>query len=163
MEAKSKKKCFVKSFMPISINVRGKKVLLVGGGKVALHKIMSLKNFNCAITIIAREVCNEIKAMPYTYLEKDYDENDLEGYLLVYACTNDSALNQRIKADGEKKRILVNVVDNPELCDFVSPAIYKKDNISIAVSSNGEDVFMSIKIRNLIQKYLESDTTLLLV
>ena len=70
---------------------------------------------------------------------------------MVYAATNNHELNKQIRHDGRKSRILVNVVDKPYECDFVSPAVFKQDNITVAVGSNGENVFAAIHWRNQIR------------
>jgi precorrin-2 dehydrogenase / sirohydrochlorin ferrochelatase len=149
-----------KSFMPIAINVKNKKILLIGGGKVALHKIESLQNYANNLFVLAREVHPSIKIMNIEYVEKDYQKEDLNKSLLVYACTNNRSLNEQILKDCQDEGILVNVVDNPCLCDFVSPAIHKHSNISTAVSSNGQNVYSSIGIRNLIRKFFKDNETL---
>jgi precorrin-2 dehydrogenase/sirohydrochlorin ferrochelatase len=150
-----------KNFMPIAIDVKDKKILLIGGGKVALHKIESLTKYANNIFVLSREVHHAIKESGIAYIEKDYDSTDIEGSLLVYACTNNHELNNQIKTDCHRANILVNVVDNPSECDFVSPAIHKDSNISIAVSSNGQDVHKSIRIRNFIRKTLSENDNLL--
>lgn len=145
-----------KTFMPIAIDVFNKKILVVGGGRVAYHKISSLMAYCNFIHVVATHIDNRIKQIRnITFEEKDYESHDIEGAFLIYACTNNHQTNLRIKQDAIKKNILINVVDTPEECDFVSPAIYKKDKISIAVSSNGSDVYRSISIRNLIKKFFE--------
>jgi len=145
-----------KKFMPIAIDVADKKVLLIGGGKVAQHKIDSLKNYANNIVIIGKTVDEGIKNSGYKYIEKEYEAADLEGSTLIYACTNIRELNQQIKKDAELLGKLVNVLDKPDECDFVSPAIYQKDYISIAVSSNGQNVYKSIAVRNRIRELLDS-------
>jgi len=144
--------------MPIAIDVNNKKILLIGGGKVALHKIEGLKKYANNMFVLAHEVHPEIMQSGIPYIEKDYDEKDIYGSLLVYACTNNRELNKKIKHDCHKAGILVNVVDDPENCDFVSPAIHKESNISIAVSSNGQDVHKSIRVRNLIRETLSNQS-----
>jgi siroheme synthase-like protein len=149
-----------KDFMPVAINIRNRKILLVGGGKVALHKIPSLRQYHADIQVIAIKVCQEIRDLGISFREKAYDREDLGSAFLVYACTNIMPLNEKIYNDCQERGILVNVVDNPILCDFVSPAIYKKDYLSIAVSSNARDVYKSIEIRNKIKLILENDHSL---
>jgi siroheme synthase-like protein len=148
-----------KDFMPIAINIRNKRILLIGGGKVALHKIESLKQYEAELHVLAINVCEEIKKQSVWYTEKAYERNDLTGAYLVYACTNIKSLNEQIYGDCQGLDILVNVVDNPLLCDFVSPAIYKKDYLSVAVSSNARDVYKSIEVRDKIKTILEDDIT----
>jgi precorrin-2 dehydrogenase / sirohydrochlorin ferrochelatase len=144
-------------FLPISINVDGKKILLIGGGRIAFHKIGFLKPFANNISVIALEILDEIKAIGCEFKEKPYEKSDLNGAFMVYACTNIIELNRQVKADAESMGILTNVVDNPKLCDFVSPAIYKHNNIAVAVSSNAQNVYKSIEVRNKIKEILEND------
>jgi precorrin-2 dehydrogenase/sirohydrochlorin ferrochelatase len=145
------------TFLPISLNITDKKVLLIGGGRIASHKIGFLEQFTKNISVVALEVIDSIKTKGYSFKEKPYDKSDLEGAFLVYACTNIVELNQRVKADAESLGILTNVVDNPKLCDFVSPAIYKHNHITIAIGSNAQEVYRSIAVRNKIREMLEKD------
>ncbi|HOK50914.1 MAG: bifunctional precorrin-2 dehydrogenase/sirohydrochlorin ferrochelatase [Bacteroidales bacterium] len=145
-----------KSFMPISIDVNNKKILLIGGGRVAYHKILSLIPYANRIHIVAREIDPRIRQLKeVSWQEKEYEPSDLDDAFLIYACTNDHETNLRIKEDAHQKGILINVVDTPAECDFVSPAIYRKEYLSIAVSSNGNDVLRSISVRNLIRRFFE--------
>lgn len=145
-------------FLPISINITDKKILIIGGGRIAGHKIGFLEQFTTNISVVALEVIDIIKSKGYLYIEKAYEKSDLHGAFLVYACTNIETLNKQIKYDAESMGILVNVVDNPALCDFVSPAIYKHENITVSVGSNGQDVHRSIAVRNRIKEMLENDS-----
>lgn len=142
------------SFLPISINVTNKKILLVGGGKVATHKGQIMARFVSNVTVISPEFTKEIKQLPYTFIEKEYEKTDLEGYFLVYVCTGDHELNARVKADAEALNILTSVCDAPLLCDFVSPAIHKQGHITIAVGSNAQNVYQSVDIRNQITQLI---------
>ncbi len=147
---------FDKSFMPVAINVRGRKVLLIGGGRIAWHKIQSLQQYADNIQVVATEVSEQIKAAGISYTEKPYEPSDLAGAIFVYACTNLRELNEKVLNDAHELGILVNVVDNPSRCDFVSPAIYRKSYMSVAVSSNAQDVYESIDLRNRIKNFLEN-------
>jgi precorrin-2 dehydrogenase/sirohydrochlorin ferrochelatase len=145
------------TFLPISINITDKKILIIGGGRIASHKIGFLEQFTKNISLVAIEVIDSIKAKGYSYQEKPYEKSDLDGAFLVYACTNIVELNQKVKSDAESLGILTNVVDNPALCDFVSPAIYKRDHITISVGSNAQEVHRSIAVRNKIKELLDRD------
>jgi siroheme synthase-like protein len=140
------------NFLPININIEDETILIIGGGKLAIHKIESLERFTHKIKVIAKEVVPEIRERSFIkIIEKNYEASDLNGHLLVYAATNSKDLNIQIRKDGRLTRSIVNVVDKPENCDFVSPAIYKQDKITVAVGSNGENVFASIHWRNQIR------------
>ena len=145
-------------FLPISINVTNKKILLIGGGKVATHKGTIMARFVTNVTVIAPEFTDEILKLPYTFIQKEYEKSDLEGFFLVYVCTGDHELNALIKADSEELGILTSVCDAPLLCDFVSPAIHKADHITISVGSNAQDVYKSVDIRNQIKELIDNGT-----
>lgn len=147
-------------FLPISLNITDKKILIIGGGRIASHKIGFLEQFTCNISVVAIEVLDIIKDKGYRYVEKPYEKSDLEGAFLVYACTNIVELNLRVKADAQSLGILTNLVDNPAHCDFVSPAIYKRDHITVSVGSNAQEVHRAIAVRNKIKEYLENDTAI---
>lgn len=145
------------TFLPISINISEQQILLVGGGKVALHKIKLLKRFTSDFKVIAPKVLEEIKGMDGVEIEeREYEEADLKGYLLVYATTDNHELNHLISIQGKQYGCLVNVADNAVYSDFVSPAIYKCDEFTIAVGSDGRDVKASIALRNKIRDFLQN-------
>ena len=141
-------------FLPISINITNKKILLIGGGKVATHKGQIIARFAQNVTVIAPEFTDEIKQLPFSFIQKTFDPSDLIGYFLVYVCTGDHELNQQIKEYASELGILTSVCDAPWLCDFVSPAIHKSGHITISVASNAQDVYKSVDIRNQITELI---------
>jgi precorrin-2 dehydrogenase / sirohydrochlorin ferrochelatase len=142
------------NFLPIAINISGEKILIVGGDQSALKKLQILQRFGAHVNILAKEVCAEIKQSGVTFFEEAYHKKHLNGYLMLYSCTNNDAIDRQIVADCREAGVLVNIHDKPALCQFVSPAIYRKRNILVAVSSNGEDVYESIRLRNRIREFL---------
>ena len=146
-----------KDYLPIAIDISDQKILIIGGGQSALKKIRILQRFGANLEVVAENIIDEILTSGITCYQKRYEKNDLKGYLMLYSCTNNEALDQQIARDGKDAGVLVNIHDNPALCQFVSPAIYKDGNITVAVSSNAQDVYESIRLRNLIQEYLEME------
>lgn len=146
------------TFMPICINLTGRRILIVGGGRVAEHKLISLLRYTDRITVIAPCVSENIRHTGVTIIEQSYTPAFLKGIFLVYACTNNQQVNRQIKQDAATYGILVNVADSPSDCDFTSPAIYKKGYMSVAVSSNAVDVKRAIQWRNHIKNVLADDT-----
>ncbi|TDN98345.1 bifunctional precorrin-2 dehydrogenase/sirohydrochlorin ferrochelatase [Sunxiuqinia elliptica] len=145
-----------KNFLPIALNIADEKILIVGGGKSAWSKIQILKRFDAQVEVIALEVCDEIKESGIPYALKAYEKADLDGYLMVYSCSNNAEVDQQIVRDGKAAGVLVNIHDQPALCQFVSPAIHQQGDIRVAVSSNAKDVYASIRVRNEIRTFLES-------
>ncbi len=144
-------------YLPICIEISKKNILIVGGGKVALQKIKMLENFTDNITVIAPQILNEIKYKSITCIEKEYSRGMLNGFFLVYTCTDDKELNKQIKVDAQKLKTLVNITDNPGLSDFISPAVLKHNNMTVAVSSNGQNVKKAVAWRNRLKEFFRND------
>jgi len=144
-------------YLPISLKIEGKKVLIIGGGNVALHKMKLLRRFTKEIMVIGKQVDKRIKDSGSGYREQEYSPSVLDDCDLIYVCTDNRALNRQIKQDANKKGLLVNVADDPGLSDFVSPAIYKNKNMTVAVGSDAKDVKQAISLRNRIEEILEND------
>jgi len=148
----------VSHFIPISINISNRKILVVGGGNVALLKASGLSRFTDNITILSPIVIDKLREYPFTFISKLYDSDDIEGYFLVYACTDKKDINDQIKQDCYKKGTLVAVCDNPTESDIVMPAICVANHITIAVGTDGTRPKKGIKIRNQIQELIKSGT-----
>jgi siroheme synthase-like protein len=146
------------NFLPISVNITGKKIVIIGGGKVGFHKAVLLSRFTDRACVVSPEFHEGFDGLPFRRIRKKYDRSDLAGAFLVYVCTGDEALNLRIKRDAEEMGVLTSVCDSPRHCDFISPAIYRERNITVAVSSNAENVRQSINIRNQIQQLAAEGT-----
>ncbi|MDR1524395.1 MAG: bifunctional precorrin-2 dehydrogenase/sirohydrochlorin ferrochelatase [Tannerella sp.] len=146
------------NFLPVSVNITGKKILIIGGGKVGYHKASVLSRFTAEATVISPEFHDGFGDLPFKLVKKEYERTDLEGAFLVYICTENEALNARIKNDAETLNVLACVCDNPALCDFISPAIYKEGNVTVAVSSNARNVRRSIAIRDRIRRLAQNGT-----
>lgn len=143
------------NFLPIAIDIANQKILIVGGGQSAYSKLKILQRHNAEVEILAIEVCDEIKNSGVKYMEAPYHKKYLKDYLMLYSCSNNAELDRQIEKDCREEKVLVNIHDKPSRCQFVSPAIYRHGNISVAVSSNGENVYESIRIRNLIKDKLQ--------
>ncbi len=134
--------------LPILLDISKVNILIVGGGKVAARKAIILQQFTNSIKIIGKTINSKIKDTGLKYIEKKYDHSDLDKINLVFACTNDPKVNREIKAYCNKKKILINVTDNPLLSDFYSPALIIYENMTIAVNSKQQNVKKAIKYRN---------------
>ena len=127
-----------RNFLPISIDISSIKILIIGGGQSALKKIRILQRSGANVEVVAENIIDEVYETGVTCFRKCYERSDLNSYLMLYSCTNNETLDRQIAEDGKSAGVLVNIHDNPALCQFVSPAIYRDGNISVAVSSNAE-------------------------
>lgn len=145
-------------YLPITIKIVSTNILIVGGGKVATHKAQILARFTDHATVVAPETTEELRALPFQVIEKEFEPSDLDGIQLLFVCTGNHDLNHEIKQLAAQRHILASVCDDPEQCDFISPAIFRSDNITIAVGSDARDVKRSIRIRNRIKELIENGT-----
>ncbi len=145
----------MKVFLPVNARIDDKKILFVGGGNIAMHKIQTVELYTRNITVVAPEIHDELKGRGFELVRKEYEEGDLDGFFLVYAATDSIEVNRRIKKDAAARGIMVNVVDNRELSDFISPAIFKEEEMTVAISSNGQNVKKAVAWRNRIREVLE--------
>jgi precorrin-2 dehydrogenase/sirohydrochlorin ferrochelatase len=145
------------TYLPISVNISTAHILIVGGGKVATHKATILNRFTDRATVIAPQISDGIKALPFMRKERMFWPSDLDGVNILFACTGNHQLNSQIKVMAGQRGILTSVCDAPSLCDFVSPAIYRNNNMTIAVGSDARDVKRSIRIRDRIKTLIEND------
>jgi precorrin-2 dehydrogenase/sirohydrochlorin ferrochelatase len=142
-------------YLPIAIRIASANIVIVGGGKVATHKAHILSRFTDHATVIAPEITDELKTLPFKIIEKEFEPEDLEGADILFVCTGNHELNHKIKALAAERKIITSVCDDPEQCDFISPAIFRDGNLTIACNSDSKDVRRSIRVRNRIRELIE--------
>ena len=131
---------------PLFFKLEDRKVLIVGGGDVALRKADLLSRAGAAITILAPSISTEIQTLlshtkykaKHELIYENYNKAYMTGARVIIAATDDETLNHQIHADASELNIPVNVVDTPHLCDFIFPAIVDRNPIVIGISSNGK-------------------------
>ena len=148
------------AFIPVNINTKLGRILVIGGGKVALHKLKTITRFSRNVTVIAPKILPEIGRLGVKVIRRPYCKILLKRAFLVYACTDDNAVNRQVRRDAREVGILANVADDKKLCDFISPAVYKRGHMVVSVCSQGKDVKAAVALRDNIQRYLEDDKRL---
>lgn len=145
-------------FYPINLNLKDKKTLIVGAGKVALRKFKRLLQTGAQIKIVAPEFNQGFepyfnqKSEQYNFLNRKFQEKDLVGQFLVFAATDNSELNQRIALLARGKKILINVIDNAELSDFTVPAAVNSGELLLTASSGSNLPALSKNIREKLEQ-----------
>jgi siroheme synthase-like protein len=139
---------------PVFLKLENLRLTIVGGGVVATEKLNAIVANSPATKtkVIATWFCDEVKAIAnkhanVTLIEKPYDVADLSDTDVLVVAVNDSALSTAVRNDAVAKRILVNVADKPELCDFYLGSIVQKGNIKIAISTNGKSPTLAKRLR----------------
>jgi siroheme synthase-like protein len=130
------------------LDLAGRPALVVGGGAVALEKVRGLLDCGAHVTVVAPQVLPELAALDVTLVRRAYRSSDLDGRLLVVAATSTESVNRRVFRDAEARSLLCNVVDVPDLCSFILPAVHRDDPIAIAVSTGGASPALAQRLRD---------------
>jgi siroheme synthase-like protein len=148
-------------YYPVLLKINGKRCLVVGGGMVALRKVQTLLEHGADIVIVSPDICPELgqesKYGAVRTIQRDYKSDDLKGVYLVVAATDNSAINERVAADAKKLGILVNVVDKPDISDFIVPSYFKRGDIIVSVSTCGKSPALARKIRSELESELKAE------
>ena len=143
-------------FYPILINLNRFNCIIVGGGKVAYRKILSLLKFKAEITVISPQIIQPILKLAglnkVKIIKKSYSSKYIKGCQVVFSATDNQKINERVRRDCTKKGILLNVVDNPALCDFILPANVQRGDLTISVSSQGKAPFFTKEMKKKIEE-----------
>ena len=130
------------------IDLTGRAVLVVGAGRVALEKIEGLLAAGAEVTVVAPQVLPEVEGLDVTIIRRGYRSDDLDGKFLVVAATATTSVNRRVFRDAEARALLCNVVDVPELCSFILPAVHRHEPIAVAVSTGGASPALAQHLRD---------------
>lgn len=147
-------------FFPLTINLQGKNVLIIGAGKIAFRKAKILLHYGCKIRVIAKEVLEEgffaLREEKKIVLEENrcFQESDLEDVFLVVAATSDEPLNKEIAEQCQQKNILVNNSSSKEDMNVRFASIYENEDFQIGVSAYGNPK-KAKEIKNRIQEFFE--------
>ncbi|MBK5720645.1 bifunctional precorrin-2 dehydrogenase/sirohydrochlorin ferrochelatase [Dysgonomonas sp. Marseille-P4677] len=147
----------MKQFVPFLVNINNKNILIIGGGKAALLKAKGIYRFTSRVTILAPHITNELMEYPFRFIRREYKAGTVDDFFMVYACTDNAEINKEIGIECQRKNILYSVCDNPDMSSFVTPAIYKNDDVTISVGTNGNNPLKAIFIRNQIQQLIENN------
>jgi len=142
-------------YYPIFLQIAGRNVLIVGGGEVAARKVETLLRYGARITVVATHIAEFITEMASSgrlmVRSRAYSADDIEDQFLVVAATNDTKVNRQVALDARVRGAMVNVVDLPQLCDFIVPAILQRAPIQVAVSTGGSSPALARIIRQRVE------------
>ncbi|WP_419659527.1 CysG: siroheme synthase [Desulfosarcina variabilis str. Montpellier] len=129
-------------YYPVNLDIRGRHCLVVGGGRVGARKVKTLVDCGAVVTVVSPAIVPSIAKLAESRTiglkKRPYQPTDLEGMFLVIGATDDETLNRRIHADAEQQNMLCNIADRPEICNFTLPAIVRRGDFMMAISTAGK-------------------------
>lgn len=146
------------AYFPAFLKFDDKKILIVGGGNVALEKLEHLLDFTHQITLIAQQYNEASMALiaqyGLTYFEKTYEKGDAKGFDIVIAAIDNFALQEEIYLETRHYSCLCNCVDLQKYCDFIFPSYVKKGDLTIAISTSGASPAVAKQLRIYLSKLI---------
>ena len=133
---------------PVCLNLAARRVVVVGGGQIALRKAGSCVEAGAAVTAIAPEFVAGFDGLTLTRVVRLFSPADVEGAFLVFAATDDRAANRQVAQSCRERQILCNAADDPDACDFTLPAVARAGDLTVAVSTSGKGPALAGRVRD---------------
>jgi len=149
------------SFFPAYFNLNNKKILLIGGGYIALEKLEKLVDFTDNITILSKEFSSDFSAFANKHniemQKRSYVTGDINGFDIIVIATDTIHLHKEIFQESRNSRILVNSVDDTAYCDFIFPSYVKNGDLTISISTSGASPALAKRLRLYIEKIIPTN------
>jgi uroporphyrin-III C-methyltransferase/precorrin-2 dehydrogenase/sirohydrochlorin ferrochelatase len=148
------------NYLPIYLKLKGRPCLVVGGGKVAVRKVLMLRRAGADVSVVAPSLCEGMAALQaegsIIHLHREFQDEDINDKVLVIAATDDEEVNRRVSVEANRHRIPVNVVDSPHLCGFIMPSIIDRSPVQVAVSTGGASPVLARLLRSRLESFIPS-------
>nr|BBH92433.1 precorrin-2 dehydrogenase [Thermogemmatispora argillosa] len=147
------------NYYPIMLDVRGRRVVVIGGDRVAAERVQAFAACGAQVCVIAPEWCAELEQVvqelgPQVELRRrSYQPGDLEGAFVVIATTRAPDLVEAVWREAQQRGQLLNIVDLPERCNFITPSILRRDQLTVAVSTEGASPGLAKLIRQELEQH----------
>jgi len=145
-------------FYPVYLNLKGRRVVVVGGGEVAERKVESLLPCEASVVVISPNVTSWLSALfdqkRIEWRARPYMKGDCGRAALVFSATDDAEVNRAVYAEATALGIFVNTADQPELCSFIMPAVVRRGDIGIAISTSGTSPALAARLRRKISRVI---------
>jgi siroheme synthase-like protein len=149
------------AYFPIFLELKGRTCLVVGGGQVAARKVEGLLAAGARVTVVSPKLDGELAKLKserrIVHVDRPYQRLELRSYALVIAATDDATTNERVASDARQSDVLVNVVDEPALCDFIVPSVVRRGDVVMAISTGGLSPALARWLRQEMESYLSDD------
>ncbi|MXW61220.1 MAG: bifunctional precorrin-2 dehydrogenase/sirohydrochlorin ferrochelatase [Acidimicrobiaceae bacterium] len=156
--------CVPMSSYPVNLELSGQPVLVVGGGPVAARKVAGLQSADARVTVVSPSAVREISADPdIRWLARPYQPGEVASYRLAITATDDPAVNAEVRSDGDKANVFVNSADDPSNCSFTLPAVARRGDLQITVSTGGRSPGLARWLRQRLEGQLSESYDELLV
>lgn len=148
-------------FYPLFLDLAGRRCLVVGGGPVAERRVAGLLAAGALVTVVAPTLTQELLALAATrtiwHEAREYRAGDLEGFELALVAADGPGVSTEVLAEGRRAAVWVNAADEPERCDFILPAVVRRGDLTVAISTGGRSPALTRAIREELEAYFSED------
>ena len=138
-------------YYPVHLDIKNRNCLIVGGGAVGTRKVNTLLECGAHVTVVSPDPTSQLARLAseasITLKRRAYRSDDLSGMFLVIGASDDETLNLQISKDAERAHILCNIVDRPEVCNFILPSIVRRGDLVITISTSGKSPALAKHLR----------------
>jgi precorrin-2 dehydrogenase/sirohydrochlorin ferrochelatase len=154
-------------YYPVNLDMTNKRCVIVGGGEIAERKVERLLECGAQVTVVSKSLTPVLKTRKKTgqmdHIDRDYEDQALDGAFMVIGATDRNDVNERISKDAMARGLLVNIVDDPDRCNFILPSLVQQGDLSIAISTGGKSPALAKKLRKELEKQYGPEYQTLLV
>jgi siroheme synthase-like protein len=148
-------------YYPIFLEMKDRRCVVVGGGAVAERKVEGLVAVGANVTVVSPAITDPLRHLlsqgAIRHVAREYRAGDPEGYDLVFAATENAEINAAVSNEARSLRIWVNSADDPDHCDFILPAVIRRGDLAVAVSTGGVSPAVTRAIREELDEYCTAD------
>jgi siroheme synthase-like protein len=145
-------------FFPVYLNLKGKRVVVIGGGEVAERKTVSVLDAEASVTVVSPKVTSGLASLAEMHSielhKRAYRPGDCDGAFLVLSATDDPEISKAVWEEANRSGVLINTADQPEFCDFIMPAVVRRSDLTIAISTGGTSPALAARLRARISSML---------
>jgi precorrin-2 dehydrogenase len=148
-------------YYPIFLEMKDRRCVVIGGGAVAERKVEGLVAVGANITVISPAITDGLRDLlaqgAIRHVAREYIAGDRAGYDLVFVATDNSEINAAVSGEARSLRIWVNSADDPDHCDFILPAMIRRGDLAVAVSTGGVSPAVTRAVREELDEYFTAD------
>lgn len=144
------------NYYPVFLNLQGRRCVVIGGGLIAEGKVRGLLEAEALVTVISPALTSGLKTLAgegrLAHVERVYQPGDLASAFLAISATDDRAVNELVWQEAQARNIPVNAVDDPPRCTFIAPAIVRRGDLVIAISTSGKAPALAVRLREQLER-----------
>ena len=146
---------------PVFLDLTGRRCIVIGGGVVAERKVDGLLAAGAHVTVVSPEISEGLRRLilqpSLEHLARKYERGDLAGFAIAFVATDEGAVNAAVFDEARSRGIWVNCADDPSHCDFISPAVIRRGELSVALSTGGASPASARAVREELESYLSEE------